>query len=95
MKENPKLFDTNFYWTSIKNGCPPVPKNESYINVFVIVKSKKDNRGFAERQGSYFLPSSFLNHTNGSFQLSNGQFYWDDDPDILAWALIPEYKIKE
>ena len=84
----------NFEWTQIEKGLPPVLEDEVYVNVFVVVKSKKDDRGFAERQGNYFLPSKFLNQTNGSFQLSNGVFYWDDDIDILAWALVPEYRIK-
>ncbi len=82
----------NFEWTQIEEGLPPVPKGEVYVNVFVVVKSKKDDRGFAERQGNYFLPSVYLGQTNGSFQLSNGVFYWEDDQDILAWALVPEYK---
>ena len=78
-----------FRWTSIEDGMPPVPESEAYINVFVVVKSEKDDRGFAERQGSYFLP----NQHDGNFQLSNGAFYWEDDSDILAWSLIPEYEM--
>jgi len=82
----------NFEWIRIENGLPPVPEGEAYVNVFIVVKSKKDDRGFAERQGSYFLPSAYLGNTIGSFQLSNGVFYWEDDKDVLAWALVPEYK---
>ena len=82
----------NFEWIRIENGLPPVPEGEAYVNVFIVVKSKKDDRGFAERQGSYFLPNSFLNQETGSFQLSNGVFYWEDDPDVLAWVLVPEYE---